>query len=121
MSAVPPQLQKLEQVLEADGGLYTVDDVVGLISEGKLQSFVDGDNWVVTRIFDTNQKRVMEIVFVYGELDALRKLEPEIVEFARDHKCDVIGAVARPGFEKFMTEGWERVSVNYRKELPRGI
>jgi hypothetical protein len=112
-------LDALDELLERDGGLYSSRDILDAINTGDMQSFVDGNDWVVTQIINAPRKRVMQIVFVYGDMEGLFRLEPVITEFAMDHGCKLIGASARVGFEKHMTEGWTKSSVNYRKELRR--
>lgn len=105
-------------MLLEDGGLFTIDDLKEGIVNGEFQSFARDESWLVTQIFETPRKRVMNIILAFGEIDQLVSMESEVDEFARKNGVNLIGATARTGFEAFMTDGWVKTpTANYRKEL----
>lgn len=119
MTATDTNEAKLERLRQefANQGLYTLADVFALLREGEMQSFADGNSWVVTRICEFPQKRALEIVLAIGDLPELKKLEEQVMEFAIEQGLDVMIAAARPGFLRTKSDGWRAVSVNYVKEL----
>jgi hypothetical protein len=58
---------KVERALHDGGDLYTFDDIMALIKEGKMQSFTCGDTWIVTQVNEFPRKKVLEIALVVGE------------------------------------------------------
>ena len=54
------------------GGLYTLHDILTAIAEGKMQSFVEGDTWAITKIAVFPRARLLEIMIVVGDLKTVR-------------------------------------------------
>ena len=51
------------------GGFYTLNDILTSIAEGKMQSFMEGDSWAVTKIVNFPRARLLEIMVALGNLD----------------------------------------------------
>lgn len=100
-------------MLELQGGLYTFEDIMQHIAEGKMQSFADGDNWVVIQVNVFPQKTVLDIVLVVGELEALKAMESQILAYKEKVGADLIVATARLGWTKVPNDDWKPVSVNF--------
>ena len=114
----PGMKRKFDRMLEQCGGLYTIDDIEELIENGKMQSFVQGDTWIVTQVNEFPRRKVLEIVFVVGFIsDAIQAL-PQMYAFA-----DKIGATlimasnARDGWWTYAQPGWKRVGSIYAREM----
>lgn len=109
--------EKLEKVLQMSGDLYTLDDIVALIKEGKMQGFTNGDSWVITQVNDFPRRKVLEIAFVIGYVgDAIGAL-PEIYEYARKVGATRVTAFGRDGWWGYHQPGWNRVGTMYAKDL----
>jgi hypothetical protein len=117
MTEMHPMRRKFEQLLKRQGGLYTFDDVMDHISRGLLQSFSDGNTWVITQVHTFPQKKVVDIAFIVGDVAAAVKLQPEIEEFAKSIGASALTASGREGWWGVHTPGWRKLSVNYVREL----
>lgn len=107
--------KEMARVLEQQGGFYTLEDILDLIQEGRMQSFADQDTWVVTQVNDFPRKKVLEIVFVIGDRDKLREMEPRIEEYRREIQADLMMATGRLGWLTKHFDGWKPVSANFIK------
>ena len=108
---------KFDAILERMGGLYSFEDILMMVENGSMQSFSNGDSWVLTKICLYPQKKVLEIAFAMGDIDELQAMLPGIEKFARDNECDAIMAIGRGGWDAVKTEGWKQVSHNYMRRL----
>ena len=112
--------QKLAKALAVAGDAYTLDDILHEIEEGRMQSFAEGESWVVTQIIDFPRKRYLEIVFAIGNLDELKGIYPRLEQFARDNLCDGMRAFGRQGWmRQFEIDraGWVETTRTYIKEF----
>jgi hypothetical protein len=112
--------QKLRKALKVAGDTYTFEDILFEIDQGNMQSFAEGESWVVTQIVDFPQKRFLEIVFAIGNLDELKAIYPRLEDFARDNVCDGLRAFGRPGWMRQLEidkAGWVETSRTYIKEF----
>lgn len=112
--------QKLRKALAVAGDTYTFEDILHEIEDGRMQSFAEGDSWVVTQVVDFPQKRFLEIVFAIGNLDELKVIYPRLEAFARDNICDGMRAFGRPGWmRQFEIDkaGWVETTRTYVKEF----
>lgn len=104
--------EKLAKALSYQGGLYTLKDIMERLEDGRMQSFAEGDTWVITQIVDYPQKTALNIFLVVGNLDEAIKAEERIVAFAKEINADLITAFGRPGWKKMMHGSWKhRYSV----------
>lgn len=108
---------RVELMLQAFGGLYDFEDILTAIENGEMQSFTDGDTWIVTRISTYPRKRVMEILVAVGDYEGVLRLQPEVVALAREHQCDILWTIARSGWERLMTPGWDKTAAVYVRAL----
>jgi hypothetical protein len=115
-----PYHKKLARVLDRMGALYTTQDILNAIAEGKMQSFVEGDSWAITQIGLYPRAKVLEIVAVVGDLEDLRVLHDRLFAFAAEMGVSVIQAHGRKGWlmdaEK---RGWKvkARSFVYQKDM----
>lgn len=107
--------KEMARVLEQQGGFYTIEDILDLIQEGRMQSFADQDTWVITQVHNFPRKKVLEIVFVIGDAEKLRELEPRIEEFRKEIQAEMMMATGRLGWLKKHFDGWKPISANFIK------
>lgn len=107
--------REFEEMLELQGGLYTFEDVLELINEGKFQSFVTNDTWLVTQVHQFPRKKVVDVVFVIGDMKDLPELEAQMLAFKDSIGADYLSATGRLGWKKNTLPGWKAVSMNFLK------
>lgn len=100
-------------MLLAQGGFYTFQDILDKVYAGNMQSFSVGDSIAITQVLEFPQKTAVEIMLAFGELDELREVEKQIVEFKDRIGADLVMATGRLGWNKVRSEGWKLVSANY--------
>lgn len=110
-------MQRLERMLEKMGGFYTVDDILSLIKEGRMQSFSNGLTWVVTQVHEFPRRKVVDIVFLIGDLKGAKELEADIDEFAKSIGATAVIATGRMGWLNRAFAGWRPHSCNFIKDL----
>lgn len=109
---------RLEKLLRIQGGLYDLEDILHEIAVGRMQSFVEGDTWIVTSVHDYPKKRVLFVEFVVGELSEALEARKQIERFAAEQGCAFIETKGRRGWHEFGIErGWMPVATVFRKEL----
>lgn len=107
--------KEFAKMLEAQGGFYTLEDVLSLILQGRMQSFAYKDTWVVTQVHEFPRKKVLDIVFVIGDEEGLHQLEPQLEEYKNLVGADMLSATGRPGWLRKTFPGWKAVSLNFVK------
>ena len=115
-----PHHRKLERLLDRMGGLYTLHDILTAIAEGKMQSFVEGDTWAITKIAVFPRARLLEIMIVVGDLKDCQKFLDRIYQFADENDIGLVQAYGRRGwFNHPLTSGWKirTKSYLYQREL----
>ena len=111
-------IDRFQDLLDDHGGYYHVEDIMECIDTGRMQSFSDGHSWAITQVNTFPRKKVLEILYVIGEKEALSGVVQEKIEtFARSIDCTEISAAGRFGWDKVKTAGWEKQSVNYIRRL----
>lgn len=108
---------QLDELLVRQGGLYTFDDVLACIDRGTMQSFAKGDTWAVTQIHIFPRRKVVDMVFVLGDMNDVKDLESEVIAFAKEIGATLLMATGRLGWLKSHFDGWHPVSANFVKEL----
>jgi len=112
------RLEQLQEALVGMGGTHTLDDIVDLIREGNMQSFVEGETWAITQIIQFPQRRVLEIFLVVGDMPEAEKLHDQIMAFAKEHECTLVRCFGRAGWAKWaLPRGWTNGQRIYMKEL----
>lgn len=116
-----PHHRKLARVLDRMGGTRTVQDILAAIAVGKMQSFVDGDSWVITQVVNFPRARVLEIVAAVGDREeCLRIYDRRILQYADDNDISFIQAYGRRGWiDDARKRGWKvkTTSYLYQREL----
>jgi len=115
-----PYKLEVEEMLLKFGDLYSFEDILECIAAGKMQSFALMDSWAVTQICEFPKRRVLDIVFVVGDIPTLELLESDIIGFARQQNISLLSANGRKGFIREAFDGWTMVSATFIKDLSDG-
>ena len=111
---------KLAKALDRQGGLWTLDDILERLRDGRMQSFVQNNSWLVSQISVYPRRRVLDVIAVVGDLEDHRGLDEKLVDFANRMNIDLVSAYGRPGWKPYGTAlGWKIKASNYlfTKEL----
>ena len=88
---------KLEKTLERMGGLYTLEDILERIADGRMQSFTEGNSWMITQIGVYPRRRVLELFATTGDLKD-RAVYDKVLAFAKEMGIDLLVGVGRRGW-----------------------
>lgn len=115
-------LDKAVALLEQYGGLYSIEDIVAAIKTGDMQSFSVNDSWIVTRVMDFPQARVLEIVLALGDLEDLEYMYYDVMDFAKVNGAQKVLAHGRMGWQKKAADrGWKTIRRStYIKDVSDG-
>jgi hypothetical protein len=111
---------KLREALERAGDLYSIDDILERIRDGRMQAHVSRETIAVTEISVYPKRRVVTIILLAGDLSDGEDLHEQVFAFARKLKCDAVVAQGRVGWARLAkSHGWKTVSTNmvFRKEV----
>lgn len=114
---VHPNRVRVDRALRMCGGFYDFEDILSALETGEMQSFTENDSWLVTRVARWPRKIGLEIIFAVGRIRDVQAMEPRVMEFAREHSCEIMIAHARLGWRGFMTDGWKVTTSIYIKDL----
>jgi hypothetical protein len=90
------------------GGLWLVSDILSLVRAGKMQMFAEGDSIAVTQISLYPRAKVLEIILVTGDIEALRILHDRLLIFAAEIGAGLIQAYGRKGWmADAQRRGWK--------------
>ena len=115
-----PYHRHLARTLDRMGGTYSVQDILAGVAEGKMQSFMEGDSWAVTKTVNFPRARLLEIMVALGDLQECRCLHDRILDFARENDIGLVQAYGRRGWNPdAKSHGWKvrTTSYLYQKEL----
>jgi hypothetical protein len=110
-------LKKMEKALRLGGDLYRLEDIGVELQQGIMQGHVENDTWAITRVHDYPRKRVVDIVFVVGNLEGSLLLEKKISAWAKDMGATTLTASGRYGWWKFRVPDWVKIGTLYSKDL----
>ena len=114
--------RKLARLLDRMGGVYLLDDILTAIAEGRMQSFVEGNSWAITKIADFPRARQLELVAYVGDLTDVDALHAKILAYANEVNASLIATYGRLGWLRegsYRRFGWRLKTQNhvYVKEL----
>jgi len=118
MKPLEAHIAQLEEALAHMGGTHTFQDVLDAIKDGQMQSFAEGNTWVVTQVLDFPRKRVLEIILVAGEMAEAEALYEKVLSFGREIGCQLVRTFGRDGWAKqAKTNGWTNGHRIFLKDL----
>jgi len=114
--SAPVYHRKLERVLDRMGGLYTLNDILTAIAEGKMQSFVEGNSWAITQVNQYPRARTLQLVALVGHLEDVDALHAKILAYADDVNAGLLSTYGRLGWLRegsWRRLGWRLKTKNY--------
>jgi hypothetical protein len=114
--------RKLSRLLDRMGGVYLLDDILTAIAEGRMQSFVEGNSWAITKIADFPRARQLELIAYVGHLADVDALHAKILAYADEVNAGLLSTYGRLGWLRegsFERLGWRLKSTNhvYQREM----
>jgi hypothetical protein len=114
--------RKLARLLDRMGGVYLLDDILTAISEGRMQSFVEGNSWAITQVQDFPRARQLQLLAYVGDLADVDALHAKILAYANEVNAGLLSTYGRFGWLRegsFERLGWRLKTKNhlYVKEL----
>lgn len=113
-------IQRVRRALEHGLNTHTFDDVSEALISGEMQAFWNDNAVCITEIKQAPRKRYLSIFLVAGRLEALKALEPQVIEFGRAQGCDFVAGSGRLGWQKVATKGWTKKWVVHTYDLREG-
>lgn len=106
MTALPYH-RKMARVLDRMGGLYTLNDILTRIADGRMQSFVVNNSWAITEVQDFPRARQLQLVAYVGDLADVDALHEKILAYADEVNASLLSTYGRMGW---LREGsWQRL------------
>ena len=103
----PVYHRKLARMLERMGGLYTLNDILTAIAEGKMQSFAVNNSWAITQVQQFPRARQLQLVAYVGDLTDVDALHAKLLDYADENNCGLLSTYGRMGW---LREGsWRRL------------
>ena len=115
-----PYEHKLGRVLDAMGGLYTLDDILTRIGDGRMQSHVEGNSWAVTEINLFPRARKLNIIAAVGDMTEMEILHDRILAYADQVNAGLVSAYGRKGWiPQARARGWrvKAKSILFHKDM----
>jgi hypothetical protein len=121
MSA-PLYHRKLARVLDRMGGLYTLNDILTAIAEGRMQSFVVNNSWAITQVQNFPRARQLQLLAYVGDLADVDALHAKILAYADEVNASLLSTYGRMGWLRegsFRRLGWrlKARSQLYQREM----
>jgi hypothetical protein len=106
--------KKMSRVLDRMGGSYLLDDVLTAIHDGKMQSFVSNNSWLITQVLDHPRARELRIFAIVGDLADIDSLQDQIFVYANEVGAGLVSAFGRFGWTPHARKrGWRIKARNY--------
>ena len=106
--------RKLARVLDRIGGLYTLNDLLTRIADGRMQSFTQNNSWAVTQVVDFPRVRQLQIVAMVGDLADGEALHDKVLAYADEVNAGLVSALGRRGWiPAARAHGWRLKAKNY--------
>jgi hypothetical protein len=106
--------KKLARVLDRMGGLYTLQDILVAIADGKMQSFAVNNSWAITEVQDFPRARQLQVIALVGDLTDRDALHAAVLDYAREVNAGLVAAHGRFGWiPDALQRGWRLKAKNY--------
>ena len=90
--------RKLARVLDRMGGVYTLNDILTAIAEGRMQSFAVNNSWAITKVVDFPRARQLQLIAMIGDLKDVDALHAEILAYADKVNAGLLETHGRLGW-----------------------
>jgi hypothetical protein len=96
------------------GNIYTVDDLLTRIHDGRMQSFAVNNTWAITEVHDFPRAKQLHIVAMVGDVGDVDPMHAKILQYARDNGASLISAGGRKGWMPWaLAHGWTLKTKGY--------
>jgi hypothetical protein len=113
-------LDKVTAGLEWHGGYLTLEDLIDLARERRVQIWANDSAIAATEILAYPRKRVVNAIVAAGDVRGVLALEPQIEAFARSENADAMVTHGRPGWGRIgQRTGWTAHSMLFVRRLGR--
>ena len=113
---VPVYHRKMARVLDAMGGLYTLNDILTAIAEDRMQGFVVNNSWAITEVNAYPRARVLKLVAYVGDLADVDALHAKLLDYADENNCGLLSTYGRMGWLRegsWRHLGWRLKTKSY--------
>lgn len=105
----------IADALEYAHGSHTLDDILELVKSGDAQFWPAKDAGLVTEIIDYPQRRTLRFWLAGGNLETLRALEEQAIEWSKAWNCQACEIIGRRGWVRAL-DGYEEAATIGVKE-----
>jgi hypothetical protein len=112
--------QKLARVLDAMGGLFTLNDILERVHDGRMQSFAVNNTVAFTEIQVFPRARKLHVVALVGDLADGEAMHAKILDYASSINAGLVSAYGRRGWLDLAREhGWRLIAKGnlYQKSM----
>ena len=118
----PVYHRKMTRVLDRLGGLYTLNDILTAIAEGRMQSFAVNNSWAITQVNTYPRARVLQLLAYVGDLADVDALHAKLLDYANENNCGLLSTYGRMGWLRegsWRRLGWRLKAKNflYQREM----
>lgn len=103
----------IADALEYAHGSHTLDDIFELVKNGDAQFWPAEDAGLVTEIIDYPQRRTLRFWLAGGNLQTLKALEQQAIEWSKAWGCQACEIIGR--------RGWVRALDGYQEAATIGV
>jgi hypothetical protein len=109
-----PYHAKLARALDRMGGLYTLNDILTAIGEGRMQSFVENNSWAITQVNQYPRAKALQLIAMVGDLKDIDALQAKILAYADEVNASLVSAYGRLGWlSRARERGWRLKTKSY--------
>jgi hypothetical protein len=94
----------IEPALKYGGDTHDYVHIVNGVISGVLQLWPTENSALVTEFHTFPKKKFLHIFLAGGDLQEIRAMHDDVVQFAKDCKCDGISLNGRPGWVKALAD-----------------
>jgi hypothetical protein len=108
------------KALKVGGDTHTVADVREGLLDGRFQIWRDPDDTavVITEIHSYPRCKKLHVFIIAGAFDAIMRLQPQIIAFAKEQGCNGMTTTARRGFLKRLSRfGWKPSFITFTHDF----
>jgi hypothetical protein len=111
-------LDKVKRGLAWHGDYLTLDDLIDMARERRVQIWSNDRALAATEILAFPRKRILNAIIAAGSLAGVQALEEEIAAFAREQGADAMVTHGRPGWARIGERtGWQAHSMLFVRRL----
>lgn len=94
----------IDEALQWSGGTHDYLDIVEAVLDGRMHLWSRPDACIVGQIVVHPKKTALYLFLAGGDLASLRKMQPDVVRWARSQGATLLMLSGRPGWTKIFGE-----------------